>query len=98
MVPYKIVPNATAEHWRTTFTVGEFASWAERDDILVELDYKCDTDKTQGYAVVRYDQIVSFLGMAENAEGYTGPCTIFEFKAVKGGASPASEFIESLNN
>lgn len=96
MVPYTIVPNQSAEHWRTTFTYGEFASWAERDDILVELDYKSDEDKTQGYAVVKYDQIVSFLGMAENAEGYTGPFTIFEFKAEKGGAAPANEFIESL--
>lgn len=97
MVPYTIVPNQSAAHWRTTFAYGEFASWAERDDILVELDYKSDTDRTMGYAVVKYDQIVSFLGMAENAEGYTGPFTIFEFKAKKGGAAPAREFIESLN-
>ena len=97
MVPYTIVPNQSAAHWRTTFAYGEFASWAERDDILVELDYKSDTDRTMGYAVVKYDQIVSFLGMAENAEGYTGPFTIFEFKAEKGGAAPAREFIESLN-
>ena len=96
MVPYKIIPNESAAHWRTTFTYGEFASWAERDDILIELDYQSDNDKTVGYAVVHYDQIVSFLAMAENAEGYTGPFTIYEFKAVKGGASPAREFIESL--
>ena len=96
MVPYKIIPNESADHWRTTFTYGEFASWAERDDILIELDYKSDNDKTVGYAVVHYDQIVSFLAIAENAEGYTGPFTIYEFKAVKGGASPAREFIDSL--
>ena len=96
MVPYKIIPNESAAHWRTTFTYGEFASWAERDDILIELDYQSDNDKTVGYAVVHYDQIVSFLAMAENAEGYTGPFTIYEFKAVKGGASPAREFIDSL--
>lgn len=96
MVPYTIVPNATAAHWRTSFTYGEFLSWAERDDVLFELDYKCDNDKTKGYAVVHYDQIVSFLGIAENAEGYTGPFVIHEFKAVKGGASPAQEFIDSL--
>ena len=96
MVPYEIVPNAEAAHWRTTFTYGEFASWAERDDILIELDYKSDKDKTQGYAVVHYDQVVSFLGMAEDAEGYTGPFALYEFTAKKGGASPAAEFIESL--
>ena len=96
MVPYEIVPNAEAAHWRTTFTYGEFASWAERDDILIELDYKSDQDKTQGYAVVHYDQVVSFLGMAEDAEGYTGPFALYEFTAKKGGASPAAEFIESL--
>lgn len=96
MVPYRIVPNADAAHWRTTFTYGEFASWAERDDILFELDYQSDHDKTQGFAVVHYDQIVSFMGMAENAEGYTGPFTLYEFKAVRGGASPAQEFIDSL--
>ena len=96
MVPYKIVPNADAVHWRTTFTYGEFASWAERDDILFELDYKCDEDKTQGFAVVHYGQVVAFLGMAENEEGYTGPYTIYEFTAQKGGASPAQEFIDSL--
>ena len=96
MVPYKVTPNGTAAHWRTTFTYGEFLSWAERDDVLLELDYKCDEDKTQGYAVVHYDQVVSFLGIAVNDEGYTGPFTIYEFKAVKGGASPAKEFIESL--
>ena len=96
MVPYTIVPNATAAHWRTSFTYREFLSWAERDDVLFELDYKCDNDKTKGYAVVNYDQIVSFLGIAENAEGYTGPFVIHEFKAVKGGASPAQEFIDSL--
>lgn len=96
MVPYTILPNESAAHWRTTFTYGEFASWAERDDILIELDYKSDNDKTVGYAVVHYDQIVSFLAMAENAEGYTGPFTIYEFKAVRGGASPAQEFIDSL--
>ena len=96
MVPYTIVPNATAAHWRTSFTYGEFLSWAERDDVLFELDYKCDNDKTKGYAVVHYDQIVSFLGIAENEEGYTGPFVIHEFKAVKGGASPAQEFIDSL--
>ena len=96
MVPYKIIPNESAAHWRTTFTYEEFASWAERDDILIELDYQSDNDKTVGYAVVHYDQIVSFLAMAENAEGYTGPFTIYEFKAVKGGASPAREFIDSL--
>lgn len=96
MVPYKIIPNESAAHWRTTFTYGEFASWAERGDILIELDYQSDNDKTVGYAVVHYDQIVSFLAMAENAEGYTGPFTIYEFKAVKGGASPAREFIDSL--
>ena len=96
MVPYKIVPNADAVHWRTTFTYGEFASWAERDDILFELDYKCDEDKTQGFAVVHYGQVVAFLGMAENEEGYTGPYTVYEFTAQKGGASPAQEFIDSL--
>ncbi|MBO5942930.1 MAG: hypothetical protein J6Q63_06535 [Bacteroidales bacterium] len=96
MVPYKIVPNADAVHWRTTFTYGEFASWAERDDILFELDYKCDEDKTQGFAVVHYGQVVAFLGMAENEEGYTGPYTVYEFTAQKGGASPAREFIDSL--
>lgn len=96
MVPYKVVPNADAAHWRTTFTYGEFASWAERDDILFELDYQADHDKTQGFAVVHYDQIVSFMGMAENAEGYTGPFALYEFKAVRGGASPAQEFIDSL--
>jgi hypothetical protein len=46
--------------------------------------------------VVHYDQIVSFLGIAEDAEGHTGPFVIHEFKAVKGGASPAQEFIDSL--
>ena len=96
MVPYKIVTNASAVHWRTTFTYGEFASWAERDDILIELDYKSDKDKTQGFAVVHYGQVVAFLGMAENEEGYTGPYTIYEFTAQKGGASPAQEFIDSL--
>ena len=96
MVPYTIIPNADAAHWRTTFAYGEFKSWAERDDILIELDYKCDHDKTKGYAVVHYDQIVSFLGIAENAEGYTGPFVICEFMAEKGGASPAQEFIDSL--
>lgn len=96
MVPYKIVPNAEAAHWRTTFTYGEFASWAERDDILFELDYKCDEDRTQGFAVVHYDQIVSFMGIAVNDEGYTGPFALYEFTAQKGGASPAQEFIDSL--
>lgn len=96
MVPYKVVPNGTAAHWRTTFAYGEFASWAERDDILFELDYKCDEDKTQGYAVVHYDQIVSFMGIAEDKDGYTGPFALKEFTAKKGGASPAQEFIDSL--
>ena len=96
MVPYKIVPNQDAAHWRTTFAYGEFLSWAGRDDVLLELDYKCDDDRTQGYAVVHYDQIVSFLGIAEDAEGYTGPFTIYEFKAEQGGASPAEEFMDSL--
>ena len=97
MVPYTIVPNAEAVHWRTTFTYGEFASWAERDDILYELDYKCDRDKLQGFAVVHYDQVVSFIGIAENEEGYTGPFALKEFTASRDGASPAREFIESLN-
>ena len=35
MVPYTIIPNADAAHWRTTFAYGEFKSWAERDDILI---------------------------------------------------------------
>ena len=96
MVPYTITPNASAVHWRTVFTYGEFLSWAERDDVLVELDYKSDQDRTSGFAVVHYDQIVSFLGMAENAEGYTGPFTIYEFKAEKGKTFPAQEFIDSL--
>lgn len=96
LVPYQVIPNGTAAHWRTTFAYGGFLSWAERDDVLLELDYKCDEDKTQGYAVVHYDQIVSFLGIAVNEEGYTGPFTIYEFKAVKGGASPAKEFVGSL--
>lgn len=96
MVPYMIAPNDSAKHWRTTFTYGEFASWAERDDVLFELDYKCDEDKLQGYAVVHYDQIVSFLGIAEDDEGYTGPFTIYEFTARRGKASPAQEFIDSL--
>lgn len=96
MVPYAIIPNADAAHWRTTFAYGEFKSWAERDDVLIELDYKCDNDKTQGFAVVHYDQIVSFLGIAEDASGYTGPFTILEFKAERGGASPAQDFIDSL--
>ena len=96
MVPYKVVPNSSAAHWRTTFTYGEFLSWAERDDILIELDYKSDEDKTHGFAVVHYDQIVAFLGMAEDAEGYTGPFTIYEFTAERGKTSPAQEFIDSL--
>ena len=96
MVPYTVVPNAEAAHWRTTFTYGEFASWAERDDILFELDYQSDQDKTQGFAVVHYDQIVSFMGMAENSEGYTGPFVLYEFKAAKGGASPAQDFIDTF--
>ena len=96
MVPYTIVPNSDAVHWRTTFTYGEFASWAERDDILYELDYQCDEDRVQGFAVVHYDQIVSFMGIAVNHEGYTGPFALYEFKAERGNASPAEEFIESL--
>lgn len=96
MVPYIIVPNSDAVHWRTTFTYGEFASWAERDDILYELDYQCDEDRVQGFAVVHYDQIVSFMGIAVNHEGYTGPFALYEFKAERGKASPAEEFIESL--
>jgi hypothetical protein len=96
MVPYKIVPNSSAAHWRTTFAYDEFLSWAERDDVLIELDYKSDKDKTQGFAVVHYDQVVAFLGMAENDEGYTGPYTIYEFTAKRGKASPAQEFIDSL--
>lgn len=96
LVPYEVVPNDEAAHWRTTFTYGEFASWAERDDILTELDYKSDKDKRQGYAVVNYDQMVSFLGMAENKDGHTGPFTITEFQAEKGKASPPEEFLESL--
>lgn len=96
MVPYKIVPNSDAAHWRTTFTYGEFASWAERDDILYELDYQCDNDRVQGFAVVHYDQIVSFMGIAVNDEGYTGPFALYEFKAERGKTSPAQEFIESL--
>ena len=96
MVPYSIIPNDEAAHWRTTFAYGEFLSWAGRDDVLFELDYKCDEDKRQGYAVVHYDQIVSFIGIAEDSEGYTGPFTICEFKAVKGSASEAQEFIDSL--
>ena len=96
MVPYEVIPNEDAAHWRTTFAYGEFASWAERDDILTELDYKNDKDKRQGYAVVHYDQVVSFLGIAEDADGYTGPFTIHEFQAEKGGASPPEEFLESL--
>lgn len=96
MVPYTIVPNSDAAHWRTTFTYGEFASWAKRDDILFELDYQCDSDKTQGFAVVHYNQIVSFMGIAVNDEGYTGPFALYEFTAKKGGASPAQEFIDSL--
>ena len=96
MVPYTIVPNSDAVHWRTTFTYGEFASWAERDDILYELDYQCDEDRVQGFAVVHYDQIVSFMGIAVNHEGYTGPFALYEFKAERGKASPAKEFIESL--
>lgn len=96
MVPYIIKPNADAAHWRTTFTYGEFASWAERDDVLFELDYQCDNDRTQGFAVVHYNQIVSFMGIAVNDEGYTGPFALYEFTAHKGGASPAQEFIDSL--
>lgn len=96
MVPYAIVPNADAVHWRTTFTYGEFASWAQRDDILFELDYQCDEDKTQGFAVVHYEQLVSFMGIAVNDQGYTGPFALYEFTAKKGGASPAQEFIDSL--
>lgn len=96
MVPYKIVPNSDAAHWRTTFTYGDFASWAERDDILYELDYQCDEDRVQGFAVVHYDQIVSFMGIAVNDEGYTGPFALYEFKAERGKTSPAQEFIESL--
>ena len=96
MVPYIIKPNADAAHWRTTFTYGEFASWAERDDVLFELDYQCDNDRTQGFAVVHYNQIVSFMGIAVNDEGYTGPFALYEFTAQKGGASPAQEFIDSL--
>lgn len=96
LVPYQVIPNGTAAHWRTTFAYGEFRSWAERDDVLLELDYKCDEDKTQGYAVVHYDQIVSFLGIAVNDEGYTGPFTIYEFKAERGGASPAREFMDQI--
>jgi hypothetical protein len=46
--------------------------------------------------VVNYDQIVSFLGIAEDDEGYTGPFTIYEFTARRGKASPAQEFIDSL--
>lgn len=96
MVPYTIIPNAETAHWRTTFAYGDFKSWAERDDVLFELDYKCDNDKLQGFAVVHYDQLVSFLGIAEDENGYTGPFVIHEFKAVQGGASPAQEFIDSM--
>lgn len=96
MVPYSVVPNAEAVHWRTTFAYGEFKSWADRDDVLFELDYQCDNDRVQGYAVVHYGQVVSFLGIAESADGYTGPFTIHEFMAERGGTSPAQEFIDSL--
>lgn len=96
MVPYTVTPNASAVHWRTTFAYGEFLSWAGRDDVLFELDYQCDTDREQGYAVVHYDQVISFLGIAESAEGYTGPFTIYEFQAERGKTSPAQEFIDSL--
>lgn len=105
VVPYEVVPNGTAVKWYTMYNSGDYTSWNSEDyiyDELVTYGYNLGAEnvslnRTEGVAVLPYDEDYTFLAIAANEAGNFGKPTLHVVRFSKSGVSPAEEFIASLS-
>ena len=106
VMPYTVVPNADAMNWYTSFATGDYTEWGCTDeDIYAELityGYEWGSDlvslnRESGVAVLQYDTAFTFLGIAEDYDGNFGAGTLEVVTLSRDGASPAQEFIDTLD-
>ncbi len=104
VVPYDVV-TTSAHTWYSMYNLGDYTEWGCDDkDIIAQLvTYganmgveEVSVNRTSGVAVLRYDEIYTFMGIAEDADGNFGKGTLQVVSFGKEGVSPAEEFIASL--
>lgn len=104
VVPYEIV-TTSADTWYSMYSTGDYTEWGcDDEDIITQLvTYGADlgleevsVNRTSGVAVLRYDEVYTFLGIAKDADGNFGKGTLHVVSFNKEGVSPAEEFIASL--
>lgn len=106
VMPYKVIANETAACWYTNFYDYDMSGWiTSDDDIYTELiTYGYDWDpesvslnRTEGVAVLGWDLVISFLGIAEDENGNFGHGTFETVTATMDQVAPAEEFLEMMN-
>lgn len=106
VVPYEVLPSQSAVEWYTMFSSGDYTEWdCSDEDIYVQLvtfGYECGSEDVSlnsrgGVAVLPYDEVYTFLGIAKDTEGNFGAGTLYIFSASQSGTSPAEEFIATLD-
>lgn len=110
VMPYKVVANETAAYWYTGFYDYDMSEWIDAndpdDDIYTELitwgwDVESDLvslNRTEGVAVMTWDMIFTFLGIAEDEEGNFGHGTMETITPTKDQIAPAEELLEKMEN
>lgn len=105
VMPYKVVVNATAVNWYTQFYPFDMSEWEMTDegiyDELITYGYEWDPEsvslnRTEGMAVMEWETVFTFLGIAEDAEGNFGHGVMETLTARKDQVAPAEELLEQL--
>ncbi len=107
VMPYEVVANETAAYWYTGFYDYDMSEWvASDDDIYTELitwgwDVESDLvslNRKEGVAVMTWDMIFTFLGIAEDENGNFGHGTIETITPTKDQIAPAEELLEKMES
>ncbi len=105
VVPYGVIADS-AHTWYSMYNIGDYTEWGCNDeDIIAQLvTYganmgleEVSVNRTSGVAVLRYDEVYTFMGIAKDADGNFGKGTLDVVSFNKEGVSPAEEFIASLD-
>ncbi len=105
VMPYKVVANESAANWYTGFYDSDFSEWITSDeeiyDELITYGYDWGSDqvslnRTEGMAVLTWDMVFTFLGIAEDADGNFGRGTMETVMATKDQVAPAGELLDDF--
>lgn len=104
VMPYTVIPTASAAEWYTNFYAYDMSEWGPTDeDIYNELityGYEWDPEsvslnRTEGLAVMNWDTVFTFLGIAADSAGNFGHGTLELVNVTKENIRPAEELLGS---